>query len=71
MNGIYHPFSKALYERDGNGNILVTDDEKKGLFRRDGSFIEGEIFECDPHLCGWVAGPQIGSHRLKPNLDRD
>jgi hypothetical protein len=70
VNGIVHPFSLALYERTGDGNILVTDDtqgaSKKGLFRRDGSWIEGEIFECDPHLCGWIAGPQIANHRLKP-----
>ena len=71
MNGIVHPFSHALYERTGDGNILVTEnaDEnpRKGLFRRDGSWIEGELFECDPHLCGWIAGPQIANQRLKPS----
>ena len=24
MLGIYHPFSRALYEQDGEGNVLVT-----------------------------------------------
>jgi len=69
LNGIYHPFTQALYERTGDGNILVTDGDKKGLFRRDGSWIEGELFECDPHLCGWIAGPQVASHRLKPDVE--
>jgi hypothetical protein len=74
VNGIVHPFTLALYERTGDGNILVTEKAdphedphpKKGLFRRDGSWIEGELFECDPHLCGWIAGPQIANQRLKP-----
>ena len=69
MNGIYHPFSQALYEKTADGNILVTDGEKQGLFRGDGSFIEGELFECDLHLCGWIAGPQVASHRLKPDTE--
>jgi hypothetical protein len=66
VNGIVHPFSKALYERTTDGNILVTDGDKQGLFRRDGSHLEGDLFECDPHLCGWIAGPQVASHRLAP-----
>lgn len=69
MNGIVHPFTQALYERTGDGNILVTDGDKKGLFRRDGRWIEGELYECDPHLCGWIAGPQFANHRLKPKTD--
>ena len=70
MNGIVHPFSQALYERTGDGNILVTDQDKKGLFRPDGKWIEGELFECDPQLCNWIAGPQLASHRLKPQLEK-
>jgi len=61
MLGIYHPFSRALYEQDGEGNVLVTDEGKTGLFRADGSWISGEIKECDPQLCNWIAGPQLGT----------
>ena len=24
----------------------------------------GELRECDPQLCGWIAGPQVGNHRM-------
>ena len=65
VHGIRHSFSKYLYEQDGKGNILITaTDGRTGLFRRNGSWIEGELEEADPHLCGWVAGPQIGNHRV-------
>lgn len=63
MNGIRHPFTRALYERDGDGNILVTDGDRQGRFTDQGRWIEGELRECDPQLCGWVAGPQMANHR--------
>jgi hypothetical protein len=62
--GIVHPFSGALYEQDGEGNVLVTDGDRRGTFTRKGVWISGELRECDPQLCGWVGGPQIGSHRV-------
>ncbi|CAB4563832.1 unannotated protein [freshwater metagenome] len=65
MLGTRHPFTHALYERDGEGNILVTEtDGRWGRFRKNGQWIEGEVREADPHLCGWVGGPVIGNHRL-------
>jgi hypothetical protein len=64
MRGVVHPFSGALYEQDGKGNIRVTQDGRSGLFRVNGSWIEGDLRECDPQLCGWVGGPQIANHRV-------
>jgi hypothetical protein len=64
MRGIRHPFTNALYEQDGHGNILVTDRGRSGLFGTDGHWISGELRECDPQLCGWVGGPQIANHRI-------
>jgi hypothetical protein len=64
VRGIIHPFSKALYEQDGKGNIRVTEHARVGIFATDGRWISGELRECDPHLCGWVGGPQIASHRV-------
>ncbi len=64
MRGIVHPFSGALYEQDGEGNVLVTDGDRAGTFTTSGRWISGELRECDPQLCGWVGGPQIGSHRI-------
>ena len=64
MNGLVHPFTRALYEQDGTGNIRVTDRGRVGIFSTDGRWISGELRECDPQLCGWVGGPQVASHRL-------
>lgn len=66
MLGIRHPFSGALYEQDGHGNVRVSKAGKVGLFRSDGTWIEGEIFEADPQLCGWVGGPKVAHHRIQP-----
>ncbi len=64
MLGIVHPFSKALYEQDGNGRIRVTLGDKVGIFEVNGRWVEGDLRECDPQLCGWVGGPQIANHRV-------
>ena len=40
MLGIYHPFSRALYEQDGEGNVLVTDNEKTDLEQTDLGLVE-------------------------------
>lgn len=64
MRGIVHPFSKALYEQDGEGNIRVTDGDHTGVFTTRGRWIRGDLRECDPQLCGWVGGPQVANHRV-------
>lgn len=64
MHGIRHPFTQALYEQDGAGNIIVTDGDRTGRFTSEGAWIDGELRECDPQLCGWVAGPMMANHRM-------
>jgi len=64
MLGIVHPFTKALYEQDGQGRIRVTLGDRVGIFQTDGRWVEGDLRECDPQLCGWVGGPQIANHRV-------
>lgn len=64
MNGIKHPFSGALYEQDGTGNIRVTDGDKSGTFTILGRHLSGDLLECDPQVCGWVGGPQVANHRV-------
>ena len=66
MHGLVHPFSRALYEQDGNGNVRVTLGGSTGLFRPDGRWLEGQIFEADPQFCGWIAGPKVAHHRIQP-----
>ena len=68
MLGVRHPFSGWLYEQDGAGSILVTDGDREGRFRPDGSWIEGELRECDPQLCGWVHGPILVNHRMAESV---
>ncbi len=63
MRGITHPFTGALHEQDGEGNIKVTLDGRVGFFTTQGEYLSGELKECDPQLCGWVGGPQIANHR--------
>ena len=41
MKGIVHPFTKALYEQDGEGNIRVTDGDRSGIFTVGGRWIRG------------------------------
>ena len=64
MLGMRHPFTRALYEQDGNGNVRVSKDGKHGLFTSSGEWLDGEIFEADPQLCGWVGGPKVAHHRI-------
>ena len=65
MFGIIHPFDGALYEQDGEGHVQITQkDGRSGLYRLDGSYISGEVFDTDPQMCGWVGGPRA-QHRLQ------
>lgn len=64
MKGVRHPFTRALYEPDGDGNVRVTADGGSGLFTATGRWLAGEVRECDPQLCGWVGGVRSSSHRV-------
>jgi hypothetical protein len=65
MLGMLHPFSRALYEQDGNGNVRVSLDGKVGLFTADGRWLDGDIYDADPQLCGWIGGPKVAHHRIQ------
>lgn len=65
MLGQVHPFSGALYEQDGRGNVRVSRGGRSGLFRQDGTWLEGELFEADPQFCGWIGGPKAAHHRIQ------
>ena len=65
MLGIRHPFSHALYEQDGHGNVLVTDGARSGVFTGEGRWVSGELRECDPQMCNWIAGPIAPNHRMR------
>jgi hypothetical protein len=64
MRGIKHPLSGAVYDLQSDGTIRVDKDGKSGIFRADGSYVSGEIFFADPHLCVWIGGRELPSrHR--------
>ncbi len=65
MLGQLHPFSRALYEQDGRGNVRVSRDGKVGLFTSRGEWLEGEIVDADPQFCGWIGGPKAVHHRIQ------
>ncbi len=67
MLGLIHPFSKALYEQDGKGNVRVTHQGRTGVFTSKGVWLEGDLFEADPQFCGWVGGPKVAHHRIAQN----
>ena len=55
-----HPLSRAMYKVTEDGNVEVTaKDGTVGLFTPDGERISGDLYHVDPHLCGWLAGPQL------------
>ena len=55
----------AVYEVDDNGAVLITTtDQRVGRYRRDGSYLSGEVFDVDPQLCNWVGGVRA-QHRLQ------
>jgi hypothetical protein len=62
MYGKRHPLSGATYQAGEDGSVrVVARDGTCGVFSADGRWIEGALRYADPHLCGWVAGPRIGS----------
>ena len=58
-----HALSKAIYDVRDDGNVEVTSrDGAVGVFTPNGEWLSGELRHADPHLCGWLAGPQLSPH---------
>jgi len=68
VNGIVHPYSRDIYERDGAGDrVQITrSDGSVGYYAGNGQWLEGSKFEADLHLCGWIMSPR-NVHRLVAN----
>ena len=60
-----HPLTRADYEAEGPNRVRVTDGGRWGLFDRFGGWIEGELRQCDPHMCIWLTGLAIVEARSK------
>lgn len=64
MRAIKHPLSGAIYDLQTDGNVRVEKDGKAGIFRADGTYVSGDIYFADPHLCVWIGGRELPSrHR--------
>ena len=51
-----------MYDLEANGVVRVTGrDGKTGFFRPDGSYLSGDLYFADPHLCGWIGGSDLNS----------
>jgi hypothetical protein len=62
MRKLRHPLSGAIYEIDTDGLVLVTSREGlTGRFTDQGVWVEGDLKNCDPHVCVWVGGPELMS----------
>lgn len=62
--GVRHPYSRDLYEPDGQGRVRVTRvDGEVGYYTPQGRWLAGAKFDADPHLCGWVSAPR-NAHRI-------
>jgi nitrite reductase/ring-hydroxylating ferredoxin subunit len=73
-----HPFSGAVYQAVGDGLVRVEDKAKGmwGIFRYDGTWIEGSLTYADLHLLMYVGGPDLPAGRdvpwiLMPALEED
>ena len=56
-----HPISGVLYTGIGDGMVRVEDKAKGkyGVFKWDGTWIEGDLTYADPHLLIFVGGPDL------------
>ncbi|MDH4148543.1 MAG: transposase [Acidimicrobiia bacterium] len=63
MLGLRHPLTGAIYDLEADGTVTVDHDGRRGRFRGDGEWIEGELRAADPHLCGWLTSGQVRSRR--------
>ncbi len=61
-----HPLTGALYELQEDGQVkVVARGGDEGIFTAQGVWIKGTLTHADPHLCLWLAGPQLPSrHRV-------
>ena len=56
-----HPFSGAVYEEIGDGLVRVDDNlkGKSGIFKWDGTYVEGSLTYADPHFLFLIGGPDL------------
>jgi hypothetical protein len=63
MRAIKHPLSGAIYDLEADGVVRVEKDGRAGRFRSDGTYLSGDIYSADPHLCQWIGARALPSRR--------
>jgi hypothetical protein len=64
MRALKHPLSGAIYDLEADSVVRVEKDGRAGRFRSDGTYLSGDIYSADPHLCQWIGGRALPSrHR--------
>ena len=58
-----HPLTNAEYHAESSSTVRVVDGDRWGRFDRVGAWIEGELRQCDPHMCIWVTGLLVVKER--------
>ena len=67
---LVHPLTSAVYERQDDGSVLVTDtDGRQGWFTPVGDYIRGELRSADPHIIDWIGGRQAKKLSGRLRLD--
>jgi hypothetical protein len=61
MPQIRHPLSGVVYDLAADGTVVLEKDGKTGRFTTRGHYLEGDIKQADPQLCGWIGGVQLPS----------
>jgi len=60
-----HPISGFIYEEIGDGTVRVKDrvKDRYGLFKWDGSWVEGDVTHADIHFLRYIGGPNLPEGR--------
>lgn len=60
MRKYYYTLGRQMYEELGAGLVRVTNrDGKIGIFRCDGSWVEGDVRDANLHMLIFCGGPTI------------
>lgn len=60
MRTLKHPLSGAIYDLLDDGEIQVKSRTGAvGVFDKHGRWRRGDLKQCDPHMCVWIADDKL------------
>jgi hypothetical protein len=65
MKTLRHALTRADYHAEGPNSVRVEHQGKWGRFDRQGNWLEGEIRQCDPHLCIWITSQLVMEEHIR------